>query len=139
MLPEEKRAWFIIAMAVLAVTAVLVLIPVVGVRFAWAGLAVYGLGGFAPLIGGKRRDGVTTDERDRMIAEKAGLAGGLSSYSWFVLGSMGAWLVFMLRGQESVPVEILPFLVIVGGFIFFTVHSITVVVLYRRHRSPAEA
>ena len=78
MVAEQKRAWIIAGIAVVAFAGFLVLIPLVGVILASAAFGVFGLAGLAPLLFRKKSDPaeVSTDERDKMITEKATLGGG---------------------------------------------------------------
>ena len=91
MVPEQKRAWFLLAVVAVALLVGVALIPLAGVG-AWGGLGILGLVGFTPLLFRKKRGPgeVAVDERDKMILEKATLRGGMTSYLWFVLACMFA-------------------------------------------------
>jgi hypothetical protein len=132
MVPEQKRAWFVLAVFALYVLAVLALVPLLGVH-AWAAWGVFGL---VPLAGllfpSKRRPGeVAYDERDRMIREKATLAGGMVSYLVFILACIVPWFIYMAQGRREISIQWLPMGVVVPGFIALIVtRSVVTLVLY---------
>jgi len=136
---EQKRAWFMVGMFGLAVVACLVLIPVLGLPAALGGLGLSGLGGFATLVFRDRagQGEVATDERDRMIAEKATLGGAMASHLALIAICMTAWgVVFAYQGRETIPVHSLPWISIGASIVFYVARSVAVIVLYgpgKRH------
>jgi hypothetical protein len=97
---------------------------------ALGGFGLIGLNGFGVFIG----RGEKTDERDRSIARNASLGGFAASYSIFVLALMGVWTVaFIFHGRLQVSVHVLPGIVFLGGFTFYLVRAVAVLVGYRLH------
>ncbi len=133
MLPEQKRAWFVVGLFVLALTCVAALIPFKGLQ-AWGGLAVFGLLGLVPLLFHMdRRPGeVGTDERDKAIGRKATLHGGMTSFVVFILASMIPWSVYTHQGKETITIRYLPFITLLGGMVFYVARSVAVLILYGR-------
>lgn len=147
MRPEQKRAWFVVGVFAVALAAFLVLAPLFGAEPAWGvfgGCAVWGL---SPLLFRRRRDPdeVADDERDQLIAERAMLAGGMSSYLVFVLACMIIWFVRMFRGDQAISIgertisiHVLPLIVLCGGITFFVVSAATTLVLYGKEVSGVQ-
>lgn len=139
MLPEQKRAWFVIVVFLAAVAGVIALIPFAGIR-AWSALGVFGLAGLTPLLfrGGRESGEVASDERDEMILKRATLMGFGASYVWFVLGCMGAWAYSMLRGRQTIRIDVLPFVVVFGLIVCFVTRAAGILYLYREHGADGE-
>jgi hypothetical protein len=130
---QQKRAWFTIAVACLACLAYLILGLAINFKIAFAGLGLFGLAGFTPLIG----RGEKWDERDTAINRRAALVSFLASYLAFYLCCFGTWVVvYGIRGEEQISVHLVAQFVIVGMIVAMTFHSIAVLVLYGR---PMEA
>ena len=139
MVPEQKRAWFVLAVFAAMIVAVLALIPVLGVH-AWAGFSVFGFAGLTPVLFRKKRDAgeVQMDERDRMIGQRASFAGAMMSYMVFFLACMGGWFALKAQGRETVPIEYLPFTVFCGGVAFAAAQAAATVILYGRGARDGE-
>lgn len=140
MVPEQKRAWFIVAAFGLALACFLALIPLVGVSIALAGFGVFGIGGLAPLLFRKKADPseVELDERDKIIAQKATLGGGMSSYGAVILTCMATWEIYRSQGKQFIEIDILPLIVGCCGIVFFLARSITLLVLYGREGTDGQ-
>jgi hypothetical protein len=127
---EQKRAWLGVATMSASVVGFLVLLPFFGPGVASSAFGFYGISGFGVFIG----RGEPVDERDRNIASRANLAGGMFSYLAFVIGCMGTWFVVYLFGHANqVSVHILPGITMLGAIAFFFTRSVVVLVLYGRH------
>ena len=127
---EQRRAWLGVVTMTACVVGYFVLLPLFGPIVAMAAFAVYGVNGFAGLIG----RGEQVDERDRNISRRATLAGAMASYMAFVLGCMGTWfVVFAFQREEQVWVHVLGTITMLGGIVFFFVRSVAILVLYGRH------
>ena len=139
MLPEQKRAWFVVVLFIVAISGVAALVPFAGVH-AWGGIGVVGLAGLAPLLfPAKPKPGqVARDERDQMILLKATFGGFALSHTWFILGCMAVWFFCMLREQKACSIEVLPFLVIVGTVVHFVTRAAATLLLYREHGADGE-
>ena len=84
------------------------------------------------LIRKKRVPGdVSEDERDKIIAERATLAGGMSSYAAVVLVCIIPQIRCWIQGEELIDVDILSCVLISGLTALFTVRSIAVLVMYK--------
>ncbi len=133
---EQKRAWFILGVFALSCIAFVVLGVTFGFHGAWGGFGVFGLAGFAFLF--RRRE--KPDERDKAINRRAIIAAGMISYATFILGCMGTWfVVYRIHGQEQIDVHLLGAITIAGGIACYMAHSITILVLYRRHMEADDA
>ena len=127
---EQKRAWLAVATITACGVSYLVLLPFFGPAVATAAFAFYLINGFAGFIG----RGEQVDERDKNIARRATLAGGMASYMAFITGCMGTWsVVFAFQGQEQVSVHVLGMITCLGGTVFFFTRSVAILVLYGRH------
>jgi len=132
---EQKRAWLVLIVTIVSVGGYVVLVPFVG---AWAAFTfgLYFLLLFLPLVGRKQ----PADERDKSIARRGTMAGGLASYLAFVLGCMGTWWVaFAWKGQEQVSVHTMGIIACLGALVFWSVRSIVILVLYGRHVEADDA
>jgi hypothetical protein len=141
MVPQQKLAWFNLAVFGVAALIYLGLWPVVGAKPAMAAIAVCGFWGLAPLFFRKRRLGnVVLDERDQLISLRAQLAGLWVFWECLVLGCVGGWAVLRyVQHRETITVEVLPLLVF-GGFTVFTVtQSVAILVQYGRSRRDENA
>ncbi|MHC5034578.1 MAG: hypothetical protein ACYTFZ_06045 [Planctomycetota bacterium] len=139
MLPEQKWAWFVVVLFLVAIGGVAALVPFAGVH-AWGAIGVFGLAGLTPLLFPARpKPGlVVRDERDQLIVAKATLGGFAMSHSWFVLGCMAVWFYCMLSGQRAFSIEVLPFIVILGTVIHFVSRAVATLFLYREHGANGE-
>jgi len=131
MVRQQKCAWFVVAVVLAMVLAVVALIPVAG-KGAWGGLGLFGLTGFTNLLFRKRKEPkeVDLDERDTAIAQKAVIAGGMASYLVFVVACMAAWFVCMARGQKDISIHYLALVVACGAITLMAVKSVVTLVLY---------
>ena len=132
MVPEQKRAWFVVLAFVFALVAIAALIPFVGLR-AWGAIGIFGVVGISPLLFRPRLQPgeVAKDERDEKILSNATLGGFATSHAWFVLACMGPWFYGMFQGKERISIQILPFIVVVGMVLAFVTRAVVTLVLYR--------
>ena len=134
MVPEQKRAWFTLAVIALAAAVFAALIPAVGVKPATGAFGLCGLLGLTPLLFRKQRDPseVALDERDVNILRKATLLGGMSSYLAFVIACMTVWFVRMIQGEQTLSIHVLPAIVGCGAIVLLLVRAIATLALYGR-------
>lgn len=133
---EQKRAWLAVGTGIACLIGYLALLPFLGPRVAFAAFGLFGINGFAPLIGRREK----MDERDASIARRATLAGGMASYLAFVLGCMAVWFVaFAWHRQEQVSVHLFPTITIAGAVVFYFFRGLTMLALYRRHMEADHA
>jgi hypothetical protein len=127
---EQKRAWLAVVSCGICLFGFAILALLFNAKVAVAAFAPFGLNGFGAFIGRREK----FDERDLSIARHATLAGGMLSYSVFVLALMITWIVvYLLRGQEQVSVHALPMIVMMGGIVLYLGRGIILLALYRRH------
>ena len=133
---EQKRAWLVVISFVVCVVLFAPLALFIPVKAALGVFGLMGVSGLGAFIG----RGEKTDERDRSIARHATLAGFAVSYTIFVLALMGVWFVaFLFHGRLQVSVHILPGIVFLGGFTFYLIRSVLVLVGYRLHAEADDA
>ena len=137
---EQKRAWFVVIVCFAAVAAVLVLLALGAGWHARGGLGLFRLAALTPLLFREKRKAgeVTVDERDTAIAQKALLAGGVTSYTVFILACMVPWFVYVAQGNETIEIDVLPFTVAYGAIAFFVTKSVVTLVLYGRAGNRAQ-
>ena len=141
MRPEQKRAWFILGICAAALLGFVVFIAVFG-RISPAPFAVCALWILEPLLFRKKRrpKEIVTDERDKMIAERAVLFAGAASYVTFILACIIPWIVlYARRAEKLIHVDTLGTVIMAGAFAFFAAKSITTLVLYGRERSDGQS
>ncbi|HUW57408.1 MAG TPA: DUF2178 domain-containing protein [Planctomycetota bacterium] len=138
---EQKMAWLTVGCFAVGLIGFLSLLPFTRPRAAVAAFAVVGFGGLGPLLFRKKRDPkeVAEDERDKMIAQKATLAAGVSSYTAFVLVCMITWGICHHQGREQISIHGLPLIVFFAGLIvFFVGRAATILGLYGREAADGE-
>jgi len=137
MVPEQKRAWFIVIFFGVCLVlfigllagSTLPLVRAINRSFCWFGPMLLIL----PLLFRKKRvpGAVAEDERDRIIAGKATLAGGMSSFVAVVLVCIIPHIKYWIQGKELIDIDILSSVLICGLTALFTVRSIVVLVMYK--------
>ena len=118
-----------------------VLIPLIGIKPAFAGFSVVGFAGLGPLIFRKKRkaDVVAVDERGKTIGRKAALAGAIISYEVFVFACMITWFIYYFgKGKELISVHALPCIVVAGWVAFIVSWSVALLILYGRESRRSE-
>jgi uncharacterized membrane protein len=134
---QEKQAWYMLAVIGLTGLVYGALGLAVGFHTWTAGaLGLLGFVGLAPLIGvrDRLRGQVICDERDGLIARRAGNAAFGVFWLAFVTGMMAP---FFLKGPEAtitIPVADLALAVCGAGVLVYTVQSVAVVIQYRTGR-----
>ena len=133
----QKMAWWMViwisAGAILAAIAVAVSYFIIGMPWsiARAGLAflgIAGLGGLASLIFKKDPGKVTCDERDRLINNRAAVAGFCAA---FLVTGFACMLPFFILGPAAtISVAWLPDIFMAAGLATFFVHSAAILVQY---------
>ncbi len=139
----QKTAWLLVitisAGFVLSCIAVVILYIKSGMPTALAGfafMAVAAFGGLGPSIFKKDKGNVTFDERDKLIKEKAKLAGFTASFLFAGLACMTPFFIF--GPKASISVSWLPN-IWAGTFLTaFFVHSVAVLVQYGREEKCHE-
>jgi hypothetical protein len=136
---QQKQAWFVVGVFVLALGVFLILLPVVGTA-AWGAFGLFGLVGLVGLVGRKaRRAGeVILDERDGVISVKATMGAGIAAFEVCVAACMVPWFIHMFQGKESISIHILPCIVFVSGITFWLVRAVATLVLYGRETNRVQ-
>ena len=134
MVREQKHAWCLLGLFATAFSISTLLILLVSVKLAPLGFAVFFFAFFLPFVGPRKRDPteVDTDERDKMIAQKATLGGAMLSMAAFMLACLITFYSYKHQNKESISIEALSLIVHAGSMTFWIARSITVVVLYGR-------
>ena len=134
---EQKRAWVAVLCMGACLIGYAVLVPFVGPWKALSAFALFGVVAVTPLIGWKEH----TDERDRLIARRATLAGAMCSYLGFYAACMGVWIVkYAIAREATVSVHVFPMIAIVAGLIpFMFARAVAVLILYNRHMEAEDA
>jgi hypothetical protein len=131
---SEKQAWFMLTVVVLACLTYCVLMPWLGPKRACGAFGLLGLMGFAPLFAWKGRADreVLFDERDRTIHSRSTVVAFAVFWLTFVGSCMIPWCLYLQQG--SVPVEILPLILLIGWIVFSSTQALAILVQYRRGR-----
>jgi hypothetical protein len=133
----QKTAFWLIVWISFGVVAAVIAIAIsyfkVGMPKALAGLGflgIAGLGGLGPLIFGKDKGKVTSDERDRLINHRAALAGFGAAY---LVTGLVCMLPFSILGYgAAIPITWLPIIFMADGLALFFVHSLAILIQYGR-------
>jgi hypothetical protein len=132
----QKIAWlFVITISLAAVISCIAFIVayfMVGMPRALASLGfmgIAGIGGSGPLIFGKDKGNVTSDERDKQIERRAALASFGASY--MVVGAVCMIPFFILGPEASISITWLPSIFGAAGICAFFTHSVAILIQYR--------
>lgn len=129
----EKAAWFQLIVVVIALLAVLILIPWLGQGAAGA-FGLMGVLGFAGLFLRPRGKEVVIDERDREIEKRAMQLGFIASWQVLLFSLIGFVLWSARFNEGVVPAVCLMWLVFLQGAICIGVKGLVSVLAYRRQR-----
>ncbi len=134
MVPEQKRAWFIIIVFTVALSVFLILLTLTSVHIAFCAFALFGFAGLSNLLFREKREPgeVEYDERDKQIQRKSAVAGAMLSYLVMGLACMGLWEFYRYQGKETISIHILPQIFWIGAMALFVGYAITTVILYGR-------
>jgi hypothetical protein len=134
MIPEQKRAWFIIIVFAVALSCFLILLPLTNIPIAFSAFGLFGFVGLSNFLFREKREPgeVEYDERDKTIQMKSARAGAMVSYLAMGLACMGIWAFYQHQGKETISIHILPPIFMIGGMFLFVAGAITTVILYGR-------
>jgi len=131
----QKIAWLLVVTISLAVVlsaiTIIILYFKFGMPVAQAGLGflgIAGFGGLGPLIFKKDKGPVICDERDRLINQRAALAG--FGVAYMVVGLACMVPFFVLGPSSSISVALLPMVFGGAGLSHFFAHSVAILVQY---------
>jgi hypothetical protein len=123
----QKQAWFTIIMAALSLLTFAALCPF-GFIPAFAAFSLFGISGLGYLFWKKDR----LDERDHAISRRAGIIAYAISYTVFVVGCMGVWMIFYtFQHQEQISIHLFPAVTGAAAITFFLTQAIFTLILYR--------
>ena len=127
---QQKSAWFMLSVALLAGLTYLVLLVPLGPFRAQGAMGFLGLTGLWPLLYGRKlHRQVNTDEREQSIHARASMVTFYVFWVCFVGAMMSVWLAY--REAEVISVNVLPAFVWGGWLLFSIVHSTAVLLQYR--------
>jgi len=134
----QRAAFFNLLVVILSLACFFTLVPFVGWKNAHAGLALFAVLVlyviFEPLYYKikKRGKGISFDERDEIILQKALFNGFAGVYVYLVFVCLIPYWIYRSRGEELVPVYILIFIFIWGIVVLNLVRAVSILVLYGR-------
>lgn len=128
---QQKSAWYSLGIGLLTVIAYGALRLAAGADVAPAAMSILALTAFVP-----RAFPVTPDERERQIARRGEVLGGLAAYLFLVVTGMLIWLTHFRLKPPVVDVSVLPVLITGAWVAMLVVRSLAVLVL---SRSPLAA
>jgi hypothetical protein len=132
---EQKIAWFFVINFTIAIILALIAFVILYIKFgmpkASAGvglLGLCGLSGLSPLFFKKDPGPVESDERDKDIIRKAGLASFTAAYLFVGLACM---IPFTILGHRAtISITWLPQIFMGAGITSFYIRSIVLLILY---------
>ncbi len=128
---QQKSAWYSLGIGLLTVIAYSVLRLAAGADVAPAAMSILALTVLVP-----RAFPVTPDERERQIARRGEVLGGLAAYLFLVVTGMLIWLTHFRLEPPVVDVSVLPVLIMGAWVAMLIVRSLAVLAL---SRSPLAA
>lgn len=140
MVPEQKGAWFGLALFGIGLIAFLALFPVFGFR-GWFAFSICGLYGVSPWIFRKKcaPGEVAMDERDKKIMLRANLAAHVGAYMAAFFACEIPWFVLKGRGEKMITVDALPHVIFAMMFSLIFFRCVAILVGYRRGVGHDEA
>ena len=130
MSPQQKHAWFNLAVFASALAAYLSLIPLIGVSRAFGAFGICGVWGLGVFFYRKKRAHLVVDERDEQIGRRSVLVAYAAFWLFFVATCMITWGVLHWRGQNSISIYVLPNLVFGGMFVVVVTQSVATLAQY---------
>ncbi len=124
---QQRSAWYVLTVGVITAATYVALVLLVSVAVAPAAFAVLALTALTPWL----FQDETIDERERFIAQRAGVAGGAAAYLFLVAVCMVVWWVHYREDPPLVDVNILPLIAMGACVAMLVVRSATVLVLHR--------
>lgn len=125
---HQKTALYNLIIGLIIVAAYLILLALFGAKVAPVSFAFFALTALTPWL---FQDG-SNDERERAITRRAGLVGGMTSYSFVVVTAMLIWAIRFRADPPTIDVTVLPTLVMGAAVVLLLTHSSAVLWLYRR-------
>ena len=138
MAPEQKQAWLIVIIYAVLFICMGLFFPLLGpiagfVMIVLVLLSVLIMVILLYLFRKKRvPNEVFEDERDKTIAKQATLAGAMLSYGYFILACCIPFGIYQCRGEEMIPIRVLPSIAGAGVIVFFLARAIGILILYGR-------
>jgi len=124
---QQKSAWYVLIVGLLTLVTYVALLVLVNAAVATAAFAVVALTSLVPWL----YHDETVDERERHIAHRAGLVGGVAAYLYMIAVCMVVWGVRFRADPPLVDVNILPVIAMGACVILMIARSATVLLLHR--------
>ncbi len=125
---QQKSALYVLAIGLLTVVAYVTLFIVVSPAVAPAAMAILALTAGVPFL---FHDEVV-DERERHLALRAGLAGGVAAYLFLIAVCMIVWFIRYRSADPTIDVNVLPVIAMGACVVMMIVRSATLLVLSER-------
>jgi len=125
---HQKTALFNLIVGLLILAGYLVLLALFDAKVAPVSFAFFALTALTPWL---FKESVQ-DERERAITRRAGLIGGMTSYSFVVVTAMLIWALRFRADPPTIDVSVLPTLVMGACVVLLLTHSSAVLWFYRR-------
>ena len=130
---QQKKAWCLLLLCVVALTGIVVLWAAVGFRATRPAYMVLALAGLVPWLLRSSPDTVESDERDQIIALRSFLIGtGASLGALLLLSGIVALAAPMPDREATVKLEVLPHVVIAALIFDLMVTSVAMLLSYRQ-------
>ena len=126
--PNQKIAWFSLAVIGLTMAAYMALIPVIGPKAAPSAFSLLALLAFGVVFYSPKKSKVVLDELDGQIATKANSAGFFVFWFYYVASSVS--LPFYLKFKD-IPVHLFTTLFWFGPLVFMAARAAALLVYYR--------
>ena len=125
---QQKSALYVLVVGILTILTYLVLLIFVNPDVASAAMALVALTAAAPVVFPMK----TVDERERHLARRAAVAGGVASYLFMIAVCMIIWLLRYRSAEPTIAVTVLPQIAMGACVVLLVVRSATLLVLARR-------
>jgi hypothetical protein len=135
MLPQQKRAWFTLAVVAATCICFAALAILVSPPTGLVSMAFLALLALRPRLFRTKAPGETIelDERDAAFARRSATIGFAISYVSFIFACMIPWAVqYLARGQAEISVHLLIVPVLVAGITALAGSAIALLILYGR-------
>ncbi len=129
---QQKVAWLNLSVALLAIAAYAILVPLLGPWRAMGAFGILGLAGFGGVLYfiEKRKGHIVADERDTTIARKAFIIA--KSALWTILIAAFVITVYFVGDHGTVSMQGLSLVVWAAFSAYLIINSVAMLVLYAK-------
>ena len=137
MTPQERIAWYNLAVALATLLTFLLLLPILGMPRAMGAFAVISLSGLTPLLALRWRGSrePIVDERDRLINSRSTVIAYSIFWVFFVLACMAPYTLY--GAQAMIHVETLLVILTLSWVVLTVARSVATIIQYRRGNQHA--